>query len=76
MVNAKKNSKSLLGASESALKKLNLKLQEDEKISYDRIYKMLKNFFNNEEFDKYFEEGKLISVEEAIKLINDSQYFA
>jgi predicted ATPase/class 3 adenylate cyclase len=66
------NSMKLLGASESALKKLNLKLQEDEKISYDRIYKMLKNFFNNEEFDKYFEEGKLISVEEAIKLINDS----
>ncbi len=58
----------LLGAVDSALQNLGLKLHAKYSKFHENISKQLRDKLSDEEFSKYFEEGKKLSLEEASKL--------
>lgn len=58
----------LLGAVEAALKSIGRVLEINEQKLQKQIINKLQSKLSDEEFSKYLAEGKLMSLEQAIKL--------
>ncbi len=58
----------LLGGVDSAVKSLGLTLINEEQKFHSQITEMLNKKLSDEEFRKYFDDGKKLSLEEAIRL--------
>jgi len=58
----------LLGAAETALKNIGGVLEIDKQNLKKKIINEVKGKLSDEEFEKYIEEGKSLSIEEAVKL--------
>ena len=58
----------LLGAAETALKNIGVVLEIDKLNLKEKIINDLRGKLSDEEFEKYIEEGKSLSIEEAVRL--------
>jgi len=58
----------LLGATETAFQSLGYVREKDDLIQYERIITKLHEQLREEEFSKYWEEGKKLSLEKAVEL--------
>jgi len=58
----------LLGAAETALKNIGVVLEIDKQNLKEKIINEVRGKISDEEFEKYIEEGKSLSIEEAVRL--------
>ena len=58
----------LLGATETAFQSLGFVREKDDLIQHERIIKILHEQLSEEEYSKYWEEGKKLTLEQAVEL--------